>query len=219
MALKIPSPPAGFPTTESVTCVPRLFVPLSVWQKLHAYVGACPVEINGFGLLEPHGFDLMVTDVFITDQTVGPAHADVDPMVLAAYMTECIRQGIDTSKMRLQWHSHVNMQAYFSGVDTNNIDRYAGEWMISMVLNKAGQFEARLDTYRPFRSTAPIEVVVLVPSDSVLDAQVHNEIAAKVKTVGILRKRPVESTTPPATTASDGSRIIVYGTPETTVSS
>jgi hypothetical protein len=69
MALKIPSPPAGFPTTESVTCVPRLFVPLSVWQKLHAYVGACPVEINGFGLLEPHGFDLMVTESQIKSTT------------------------------------------------------------------------------------------------------------------------------------------------------
>lgn len=192
--------------------VPRLLFPLEVWQKLQAFVGACPVEINGFGLLVPQGSDYLVQDVIILEQVAGPAHVDNDPLVIARFMTDCIRAGIDTSMLRLQWHSHVTMPAYFSGTDTNNIERYAGQWMTSIVLNKYGEYEARLDVYKPFRMTAPLQITVLLPSSDVLNTHARDEVRAKVKIEGTFRNRPVKPNNALAETSLDGrSTTVVTG--------
>lgn len=91
------------------------------------------------------------------------------------------------------------MAAYFSGTDTANIERYASGWMLSLVANKYGEYDARIDCFEPFRVWSPLEVRIELPSNDVLLTRAREEIHQKVKTPGVFwpgRIRP-DQTHPP----------------------
>lgn len=167
---------------------PVLMIPLSVWQKMFAYIQACPIEVNGFGYIDrtgPSEFEL--TDVFILDQVATAASVDVTAQAINDHMYTMISEGRNTGSLRFQWHSHVNMQAYFSSTDTGNIEQFGAtsDWMLSLVANKRYQFEARLDVYRPFRVWSPVEVQIIAPVEESLRDFAQAEIKAKVKEPGV----------------------------------
>jgi hypothetical protein len=109
----------------------KLVIPTEVHHKLMAYVLLCPVEINGWGMIhrepdERNADVITITDVYITKQTVTAAHAIADAAGTAKLITDIIQSGGDASNLRVQWHSHVDMPAYFSATDEhtiNTIDR------------------------------------------------------------------------------------------------
>lgn len=160
-----------------------LAVSVEVWQKLQTYVQLCHTEINGFGVIQrlnPHVF--LLEDVFIFEQEASDVHVTVSSEVMHRRLYQLDQAGMKLSTIRFQWHSHVNMAAYMSDVDEANIDAYPGDWMISLVANKRGEFEARLDVMKPLRLTLAMAVeVVIGPSDSFSDV-IRAEIAEKVKT-------------------------------------
>lgn len=172
---------------------PKLLVELSVWQQMMAFVLACPVEVNGFGYVSQVDTNIYRLDeVFILDQLATAASVEVTAEALARHLFEMSQQNIDPSRMRFQWHSHVNMEAYFSGTDLDNIDNYASDWMMSLVANKAGNFQARLDVYRPFRVWWPLDVQVVHVPDELQLQRARGEIRDKVRVQGALLKRHVQ---------------------------
>jgi hypothetical protein len=109
-----------------------------------------------------------------------------------------IEQGQDTSTLRFQWHSHVHMQAYFSGTDTGTIDTYANcDWMISLVANKREEFAIRLDMYQPFRLTVPTSLKVFSAMDDAIAQscarEVQDKVSARIYRPPALRKRDPKS--------------------------
>jgi hypothetical protein len=157
-----------------------------------AYVQACPVEVNGMGYITRHpGNQFSLDEVFILEQTATASGVEITADVLARHLYEMTRAGLDGGIMRFQWHSHVNMAAYFSGTDLANIDAYAGDWMISLVTNKRGEFEARLDLLQPFRVWTPINVQVNFASDPEQLAVARDEIARMVRQPGFFRPTKV----------------------------
>ena len=166
-------------TDESV---PTLTVPINVWQKLQAYVELCPIEINGFGVINQIGpDDFELEDVFIFEQTASDVHVTVSAEVMHSQLYQLSQTGLDLSTIRFQWHSHVSMGAYMSSTDLDNIESYPGDWMISLVINKFGDFEVRLDVLRPLRLTLPVSVVLEANFDEALLAELKDEILEKVK--------------------------------------
>jgi hypothetical protein len=161
----------------------RVLMPEAVWQKVMAYVNVCDYEINGFGYVKQlDESSVLVEDVFILRQTVSPGSAVTEPDEVASHITQMIQEGKDTSSLRFQWHSHVHMQAYFSGTDTGTIDTYANcDWMISLVVNKREEFAVRLDMYQPFRFTVPTTFKVLANTDDELIETCRQEVKEKVK--------------------------------------
>lgn len=177
--------------TDNILHLPRLQVPLIIWQKMMAYIINCPTEINGFGLVErvnPSFFFLR--DVFITEQVAGPAHVENSPEVLGQLLTDMIRRGEDPSMIKFQWHSHVNMHAYFSGTDQDNIDNWTGDWLISLVANKSGQYSCRLDTFKGVRVGVALTPELTTGVNPVLMATTALEIAQKVKRPGGVFRGP-----------------------------
>jgi proteasome lid subunit RPN8/RPN11 len=159
-----------------------LHMPRRVWRVIQGFVKGCDEEIAGFGYVKQlANGSLMVTEAFILEQTVTGASVDTDAEAIARHMTEMIEQGKDPSMMRLQWHSHVNMQAYFSGTDTAQIERYDCPYMISLVTNKRGEYKVRLDLFQPFRVQVPITMSFYEDIDDATQAWCDAEIAAKVK--------------------------------------
>jgi len=160
-----------------------LLAPVDVWRRLQTYVQLCPIEISGFGVIErvnEHVFSL--ADVFIFEQEASDVHVTVSDEVMHRRLYQLDQAGLKLSTIRFQWHSHVNMEAYMSNVDEVNIDGYPGDWMISVVVNKRGDFEARLDVLKPLRLTIPVEVVVMIEPDEAISNELRAEIAEKVKT-------------------------------------
>jgi hypothetical protein len=171
-------PAAGPPGFQPA---PQLVFPVAVWQRLTGYVDACTIEVNGFGYVDLIGSQIHVADVFILDQVATAASVEVSGEALAAYLTDMVRAGVATSRIRLQWHSHVNASAYFSHTDVANIEGYLNaDWMVSVVANKRGEFQARLDVFRPFRTWTPIGLMVSIPQDEAVLNDCREEIRSKV---------------------------------------
>ena len=142
---------------------PVLEVHPSAWEKILTLIDLCPGEVNGFGLISRVSPERLVlasaADVFITDQVISVASADVDAanVALALDWADQMDRGDD---MRLQWHSHP-CDAYFSGTDMRNIDAYGqhgAQWMASLVFDRHGGCVGRLDTFAPVRTSVEMTV-------------------------------------------------------------
>jgi len=142
----------------------------------------CPVEINGFGIVN---FDnpqvILLEDVFILDQMATPGSVETDPLALGRYMHQMHLDGGDSSKIKFQWHSHVQMPPFFSAVDKDNIENWPGDWLVSLVLNQRGEFECRYDSLRPLRFSQVLEPVIDVTVTAAVADELAKEVAGKVK--------------------------------------
>lgn len=141
-------------------------------------------EIAGMGKvrIDEAAQEIIVEDVAIYDQEVTNGTADLSSAALASFMTEKIRAGESLKPWILWWHSHVDMSAFFSGIDTGTIES-SNEFdhLISLVVNKKGEAKCRIDSYRPFRMTKDnVEVVWGHPSYSIPES-IAEEVAQKVK--------------------------------------
>lgn len=187
------------PTTQGIPA-PRLLIEQAAWEKLHLYITRSgQYEINGFGYISRVNDDFVVSsadDIFITPQVVsfGSAIVDGKAFARAAYQATIADRLND---LRLQWHSHVNFEAYFSGTDTGTIESYGAagmEWFISLVANVRGDVSARVDVYRPLRLSLPLSVVVFPKHDKSLVNRIDEEIANLVSIEGgsrrLFGKRP-----------------------------
>lgn len=151
-------------------------------RKLELYIEECPAEIGGLGLVEVRGPDeLVVTDVFALKQRVTSVSTVLDPEALADFVTRQAREGVDLGRLRCWWHSHADMQAFFSGTDRATIDRFTGEFLVSIVGNRQGHLLGRLDLFQPFRLTVGVPVVCREAAD--LRSEVLADIAEQV-TIG-----------------------------------
>jgi len=170
-------------TSNDIEAVkPVLTVSVDTWRKLQTYVQLCATEISGFGIISQTGpLRFNLEDVFIFEQEATDVHVTVSDEVMHRQLFQLDQAGLKISTVRFQWHSHVNMPAYMSMVDTDNIDRYPGDWMISMVINKRGEFKTRLDVFKPFRLTFPVKVVVKIDPIEELTNEIRSEIGRKVK--------------------------------------
>jgi hypothetical protein len=171
---------------------PRLLFSQQAWQQMMQYIWQCDVEINGYGLVDRQlDGTLYVSRVFILDQTATEVSVESSGEALAAYASAMIASGDNPSRIRLQWHSHVHMPAYFSTTDQDNIERYGNgsDWMINLVANKRGEFSARLDVYRPFRMYCDLQYEVEMPKDSDIAQQCADDIRSKVTRRGIFRPK------------------------------
>jgi hypothetical protein len=159
---------------------PRICIGLETLKTIFSFVRVARGEVNGMGIVEKIGNDFLISDVFILDQDASAAHAEIDPMAL----NRLVAERADYDKLRFQWHSHVNMPAKFSGVDTATIANYAGyfgDFMISFVGNKRGEYSCRLDLFKPFYVGFEVPLTILVMLEPHLLEVCRAEVGNKVR--------------------------------------
>lgn len=142
------------------------------FRKIRGYIKLCPTEVSGFGKVKTEADGLLITDVFLIPQKVSSVTTELDPQALYDAVNAASQQGEDTSEWGLWFHSHVNMVARMSSVDTDTIDLLGSSTpLISLVMNKSGEYECRVDFYEPFRMTLrDVKVeVVYEPDDSLME--------------------------------------------------
>jgi hypothetical protein len=143
--------------------LPRVMITLEAFQKIRAWAAICPVEINGLGYVERRGNDFLISDVFILKQKAGSDQVDMDDAAIHDLTYQLARRGMSTVGLRLEWHSHARHEVFFSEKDLYTINRQQGDYLISLVVNKRGEYVCRLDLYRPFRAAFMVDIEILLP--------------------------------------------------------
>jgi hypothetical protein len=129
-------------------------------EKLKLYVANAEGEISGFAKVELDRFtdSFIVKDVVLLKQESGFANTVLDEKAISEFTSEIIKQGGDPSEYRCWWHSHGEMETFWSGTDTATIDSLdldsdINNWWLSLVTNKKGDFKSRIDVFSPVRYT------------------------------------------------------------------
>lgn len=126
-------------------------------DKLDFFIEASDVEISGFGAVtQLNEEEFLIEDIYTFEQESSGGGTEIDGESLAAGIIELINEGVNPENMRLWWHSHVNMSAYFSITDTDTMEKTLTDapWMISIVGNKSKDYRVRFDLHRPLRMWA-----------------------------------------------------------------
>lgn len=162
----------------------KLIIPKAIEKKIHDYVMAVDSEIAGMGSIElSESGDITLTDVMIYEQDVTGGTADLSSEAIAKWQSELVKAGGSPKKWKLWWHSHVNMPAFFSGIDTATMDRQTeGDFMVSLVVNKRRERLCRMDVYRPFRMKQEnVSIEIQGVEAYAIPAEIIAEVAEKVK--------------------------------------
>lgn len=109
-------------------------------DKINYWVQKSEVEISGFGLVkyDKPSLTFIVTDAFLLEQTCGAAHTDIEAQSLSKLMFKT--KDAENQRLKLWWHSHVNMSAFWSGTDIATIKELGGQgWITATVFNKKGE--------------------------------------------------------------------------------
>jgi len=120
----------------------KILIPTLVYRKIMHFVHKADFEVSGFGKCSylPESDVILVHDAFLLKQEGGAAHTDIDATSLAKAM---FLTKDEPGKLAFWWHSHVNMQAFWSGQDTTTIKSLGGQgWATALVLNKKEEYRA-----------------------------------------------------------------------------
>lgn len=128
---------------------PQVLITPRAFQKLRLYIELCPMEIGGLGEVERDGPNLVITDLFILPQKVSPAETELDSAAIFDILQCCVAEGRNPASLCLWWHSHADLDVEWSATDERTIKSFPGDFMLSLVGNKAGDFGCRLDIRHP----------------------------------------------------------------------
>ena len=142
-------------------------------------------EISGLGKISINEDEITVEDIQIFNQEVSGAHTVLDKRELGKFYDKIIQEEGDLTNWKLWWHSHCNMESFFSSTDTDTIDDFDNEtvadnWGLAIVGNHKMELMARLDIYSPMRITIPISKFIISYDDPEITEAVTNEILEKV---------------------------------------
>lgn len=172
-----------------MTTTPCLWLSREAEDRLTGYIQNAKGEISGLGTIERSGNNLIVTDVFLLKQECGPATTDLDSEAISDFLLDRVMKDQDTGNIKLWWHSHASMAVFWSTTDDKTAEGFGGDWMVSLVGNRNGDWLCRIDLYEPFPLMIDRVLVRRLPEiNDVLDAEIKAEIALKVKhTVPVVR--------------------------------
>ena len=137
------------------------------WDKIINYARCASdkwsTEIGGMAVTiqSPDG-DWLITDPVIIKQEVSGALCELDKTELAIYYS---KMAIKYKKEEMRfcwWHSHAEMDAFWSGTDTNTIDEYEdGDLSFALVVNVKEEYKCRVSVWKPFTVHQDVELKVI----------------------------------------------------------
>lgn len=144
---------------------PRLLLTPDVDQRLRHWTDIAAGEFSCLGLADQTEEGFLISEVFLLKQSCSASETELDQSAVAALLAELDKAGVDVGRVRAWIHSHATFNVFWSGTDARTIEALAtGEWLASLVVNKAGSKLARLDI------RAPVSVTLdEVPVDTIHD--------------------------------------------------
>jgi proteasome lid subunit RPN8/RPN11 len=159
----------------------EIMITAEAMEKMATYIDCCSTEISGLGIVEQVKASFLIRDVFILEQATDFARSNLDQNDLNRFLFDMVSKGEPVENVKLWWHSHVNMDVFWSGTDEKTAESFRNQWMISIVENKKGEYRVRLDIYEPFRMTFDnLALKVVFGRNIQLREKITEEISQKV---------------------------------------
>lgn len=121
------------------------------YNRITEYVRLIDAEIGMFGYVTMKDGDFYVDDVFLVEQTVTGSSVDFADEGLEYAIQRAIKDD-RIGDLMFCCHSHVNMGAFWSPTDEDMIEGMNNgmtPYLVSLVINKRGETEQRVDFYNP----------------------------------------------------------------------
>lgn len=170
----------------------KLYFTPKAYRKMMAWTRASDDELSGVGQVSvgKDGLDgLLVEDVWLlsSEDSRGATHITAKDM--GPFLYKYQSEGGDPSKLKLWWHSHNSMPAFWSRTDEETILREpmgsspeVVQWWVSVVVNHKGEYKARYDTHKG--QSKGMEIVVLYSEDDggpFVELECQRELEARRK--------------------------------------
>ena len=160
-------------------------------RQLRVWTQASRGEFSCFGVTEvDESGAIVVKKFFLPEQICTESHTSPDRESMGMLMTELVKGGYDVSDLRCWAHSHADMNCFWSSEDTDTIEQMDnGDWLVSIVMNKAGYFRARLDLYHPWRITVDqinVGFLASVERDEALEKELRDKVHAPASPWGLV---------------------------------
>lgn len=170
---------------RDATRAPKVYITAAAHRQLMAYIGAVYTEISGLGIVEmPRPGMLVITDIMLLEQESTSGDTNLDQDAMGRLMFQMIEAGQDTGTLKFWWHSHANMDVFWSATDESAIANLVegSEWILSIVGNRQGEILARIDTFSPLPMTVDhVPVTILYPADTAYYDAIMDEVKDKVR--------------------------------------
>jgi len=128
----------------------KLIIDNKVYEKVMHCVDSSHLEIGGLGLVKIEGDEVYVTEFFLLEQDV----TSTTTQLQAAAISKLLYQTRDTTgELLWWWHSHVDMDVFWSSTDMATIREFGEEGrFFATVFNKdremkSAYFQAGTDKY------------------------------------------------------------------------
>ena len=162
----------------------RLYLLPEVEERIRHYTDLAASEVSGLGTVEEFEGGFLVTDLFLPKQTCSPGGTELDQDSVATLIMELDEAGKDAGTLRFWWHSHGNLNTFWSHTDEECINNLAnGDYVLSMVTNKRGHVLARLDIFRPVRVVVDEVPVAVRSRGQSLRDQCRREVEERVDNI------------------------------------
>lgn len=159
-------------------------------------VHKCDKEISGLGKVRIEGGTVRIVDMCLLEQEVTGSTTDIKSDAVSKALYEAYKDGLQDGELLWWWHSHVNMQVFWSGTDMATIREFGKNGrFFATVFNKKAEhrsayFQAGNETYpEAFMDNIDTEIDFGLTDDEKkgLDA----EFKAKVKEKKYQNKYPL----------------------------
>lgn len=168
----------------------KLILTPKAYLQLKYYTNLVSSEISGMAKSKiDKDENIIVQDVIIFKQEVSSATTDIDDQAQAKFLAELMKKDEKLEDWNIWWHSHADMDVFWSGTDDKTIEGHSGlqSYLISLVTNKAGEYKARLDVFP--KDTSPFKKVMFNTYELEVEVQLNKEIEKqKIKLEKIAEK-------------------------------
>ena len=172
---------------------PDVYVDAEAMAKIRAWTYHAEGEVSGLGLVETNIEDgrlvsVEVVDVFILKQECSGASTELDQQDIARLLCELEREG-KADQLKLWWHSHADLQVFWSNTDDQNIERLrTADYVLSIVTNRSWDLLARIDWFSPVEVTLDdLPVHILLQEADGLHDRCREDVEKLVSEVHIVK--------------------------------
>lgn len=141
------------PKAEPIGAPPCVFLSRTAYEKIWHYVDLAPEEVGWLGIVREVSGGYLIEDVFLVEQEVGAASAELTAAGMAAVGMEILKRPDAAEilpRIRFWGHSHVNMPTSPSFTDEKqmmNFRKSGHPYFIGGIFNKDGRAEFTIYFY------------------------------------------------------------------------
>lgn len=160
-----------------------------MWAELmHITRKVSPDEVSGVGEIEIVEDTMFVSKIYLIGQKVDTGSTEFDSASFAKFL---IRHE-HPEKLKLWWHTHGAGGVFWSSTDTDTIRTLRGvsEWLVSLVLNRQGEYMGRLDMATPVVLPS---VKLVIKMDEKLSSEAKKEWDKEIKEKVTKDELPLEA--------------------------